>query len=1471
MRIIPPLLVISAIIGLMATSHAQEECSEGANTLSPLTVLEELQLQCLPELKMPPGYGSRDLPYMVDNSTQIYLRPAYQQDGLCCGQASAIGYNFTYEMSRERDLNASLPQNQYPTHFAWNFMNGGEGWYGVSYLHSLQILKEYGMPNVVDYGGTLGYGGPKRWMSGYTQYYNGMHNRITNAYQIQVGTPDGLLILKHWLHSHLDSSVVGGVASFYAQHMSATQTLPPGTPEAGKYVLTTFGGSANHAMTIVGYNDSIRWDYNNDGQYTNNIDINGDNAVNMKDWEIGGFKMVQSYGGVPNWGDQGFAYMMYKTVADNLGSGGIWNHCVHVLDVKETCDPRLTARIILKHDRRKLIKVLAGISNNVNLNKPEVILGYPIYDYHGGDNYMQGGTTEADKTIEFGLDLSKLLSDVNLDQNVKVFLQVVEDDPDNSFTGEVIHFSIFDHTSGGAQIICPQNNVPLVNDDTTTISIVHTFSFNRVAILDEALPPAPEGEYYSYQLNAAGGTEPYIWEFDKTYTETVQTASFPQVNAAQLTPSNNSSGFATQNIDFVFPYFDSTYSSITVHVDGYLMFDAQLYPFPYYQDDKVLFNITRNICPYLNQHQEISSSQGCGIWYEGDSLSATFRWKTVLTEDPSMVMNYAVRLYPDGTIRFYYGSVSGCDEFLWIAGISDGDNFNYQTTSISNKPSIIPNSSTTLHRYEYPREMGLGANGLFFGTPQQSFGNEQIKFKVTDNNFIHTTKTFTLSSTGIIIQDSVVSGGDDVIAFGETAWMNISVLNVRPDTIPDATMTIHIDDPFITVTDSTEYLGNIETGMLKRFFNAFHFTVAEDIPDNHLITIQTVISSDTSSWESNLFHYAYAPVVTVDHVVVDDENGRLDAGDTSDVKVFLMNSGGVEVTSLYAIISTSDPYVEINQNIVNVPFISAGQSVEVTYNLSVSDQCPPGHSIDFLLEMMGDGNYVASDSFNLVVGLYRENFETGDMALFTWGNDGYRDWYIDTYSPYEGLYCARSGVITHLEESVMKIDMDVLSDGEISFYERTSCEDDPSPANNYDYLCFRIDGVETGRWDGQTVWSLQQYPVAAGFHRFEWIYHKDHNINYRSDAAWVDFITFPSAVTASPAILSGPSSFDFILRPGESETGALVLTNPAQGDLNYSADVSGIEPLIRPNPLSGRNIEGSSLVSNATKFNTGKEYLWNFRTYNAGSDNEWIKQIYITFPTGFELTTSTDFVGGSGGNMVCQGPFGNGVTAHWFGQDTNGWGVVHMGETAACDVTINTLESLDDDIQIFYEVMGEVYGGPPHTIYGNIPLRNLGPEIAWLSLDTIAGNLAGGVTDSLLLTVNTEGMTDGKYNAWIILQDNFTHEMIIPVYLTVDQFLDNEPVKGIDYKIKIEAYPNPFLDRTSIKIAFTGSADARLDIFNALGTIVHSVEFDPGNFHIVEYVWDGRDYIGNPLPAGVYLLRANSGNTLGFARVLIIR
>ncbi len=1464
-RILLQALLIAAFA---LPSFSQDDSSQPPYLLHPLTPDEELMLMSLPELKVNPGYANRDLPAIVDNSTQTCMRPAYQQDGLSCGQASMIGYNFTYAMSRERNLNASLQQNQYPTHFAWNFMNGGSGYYGVSYLHSIQILKECGMPNVVDYGGAMGYGGSARWLSGYTPYYNGMHNRINNAYQLYVGDPEGLLVLKNWLHNHLEGSDIGGIASFYAQHMSATQMLPYGTPEAGKYVLTSFGGSPNHAMTIVGYNDSIRWDYNGDGQYTNHLDINNDGTVNMKDWEIGGFKMVQSYGGVPNWGNQGFAYMMYKTVADNLGSGGIWNHCVHILDVKETYEPLLTARVILKHTRRSAVKVFAGIANGQYATEPDVILGFPIFDYQGGEKYMQGGTTEADKTIELGLDLSKLLTYVNLGLPAKVFLSVAEIDPGNAYAGDLIHFSIYDHTSGGQEITCTQSNVPLANNDTTTLSIVRTFNFDRVSILDETLPAAPEGEPYSYQLTASGGTGPYKWEFDKSYDETIQTATFPMVNAVQLNPSNSTSGKVTRALDFEFPFFDTVISSVTVYVDGYLMFDQQLYPYPYFYDDKVLFSVTRNISPFMNQAQELNYSQGCGIWYEGDETQATIRWKTCLTNYPSLQFNYAVRLFPDGTIRFYYGGMNGLADHLWLSGISFGDNYNLQTTAVSNKPSLAANTLINLQRYNYPPEMVIDENGLFQGTPAQAYGSIPISFKVTDNNFIYSTKTLTFSSSGIVVQDSVVSNGDPVIAYNENAFMSVSMMNIRPESVPDATMTIHINDPFITLIDSTEYLGTLVPNQVERFFDAFHFYVSESVPDNHLIVIESVIQSDTNTWESNFFHYAYAPRVESVEVMVDDDNGRLDPGDNAGITVSYVNNGGVSVESLFAILSTEDDFITINQNFGNIPLLQPGATASVTYDLTVDPECPPGHEINFNISLTGSNNYTAADSFNLAVGLYREDFETGDFNLFGWGEGGKRAWRTDTYSPYEGTFSARSGSITHNEESILRIDLEVLADGEISFFKRVVCENDENPANNYDYLAFRIDGIEMDRWDSISEWSAHAYPVNAGFHRFEWIYHKDNSTSFRMDAAWVDLITFPSAVVACPELFVAQPAIEFIMRPGESETQMLTISNNAEGSLDYAALVAGHNPG-SGNASTVRSIEGSYLVTDAEYFYTGKEYTWNFQTYNAGYDNEWIKQIYIGFPSGMELTIATDFTGGSGGAMIFQGPMGNGVTAHWFGEDANGWGVVHMGETATAAVTLNTLATIQGEGMIQYEVMGEVYGSPPHTVTGSIPLRNLGPETPWVTMEPMSGTLTGHQVAEVPVTVSSDGLADGTYHSWIILEDDFNHEIIVPVTLTVDQYLGGPEHDAAPGAMSLSVAPNPSRGNTAIRISLKEASTLVATISNQQGMPVRKF-FTDNPLKSAEIPWDGKDDSGADLPSGIYLVRVIAGSETGMAKIVLI-
>jgi hypothetical protein len=58
----------------------------------------------MPELTLTPESAAVELPYVVDNSTKIYMRPVFVQYGGSCGQASGIGYAFTYEINYLRGL-----------------------------------------------------------------------------------------------------------------------------------------------------------------------------------------------------------------------------------------------------------------------------------------------------------------------------------------------------------------------------------------------------------------------------------------------------------------------------------------------------------------------------------------------------------------------------------------------------------------------------------------------------------------------------------------------------------------------------------------------------------------------------------------------------------------------------------------------------------------------------------------------------------------------------------------------------------------------------------------------------------------------------------------------------------------------------------------------------------------------------------------------------------------------------------------------------------------------------------------------------------------------------------------------------------------------------------------------------------------------------------------------------------------------
>jgi PKD repeat protein len=134
-----------------------------------------------------------------------------------------------------------------------------------------------------------------------------------------------------------------------------------------------------------------------------------------------------------------------------------------------------------------------------------------------------------------------------------------------------------------------------------------------------------------------------------------------------------------------------------------------------------------------------------------------------------------------------------------------------------------------------------------------------------------------------------------------------------------------------------------------------------------------------------------------------------------------------------------------------------------------------------------------------------EDFETGDFSKFNWQHSGNLPWTITDINPYEGVYSARSGAITHSQFSALTLEYEVYVQDTLSFWLRVSSE------QNYDFLRFYQNGVQKGQWSGTVAWQKASFVIPVGVHTFKWEYSKDASVSVGQDACWIDYITFPPA------------------------------------------------------------------------------------------------------------------------------------------------------------------------------------------------------------------------------------------------------------------------------------------------------------------------------------------------------------------------
>ncbi len=1377
------LIIFISVLGVFA----QKNDYSNQTVLKKLNIKEQVQLASLPELKLPDEYKGKSIPYEIDNTIQTCYSGLFTQSGYCCGQAACVANGFTYEINRVRELDGSIVSNKYPTHFAWNWENGGNGYYGASYYHSLSLLKLVGSPNMETYGGTHDYGGDKRFMSGYDAYYEAMQNRISKAYAINCSDEEGILTLKHWLNDHLDGSEVGGIAFFYSQHQNPTTTLPVGTEHAGEKVCTSWGTSPNHAMTITGYNDSIKWDYNGDGLYTNDIDINGDEIVDVRDWEIGGFKMCNTYGSPYN------GWMMYRSLALASNDGGIWNNTANVVYPIKEYKPMLTYKVNLYYTKRGRIKILAGCSPNLDAIEPEFYLNFPILDYQGAGWGLQGENDEVSRHMELGLDVTPFLNNFDPNTPIKFFFQILENDDEGWGEGEIQSFSLIDY-SGASPVEYPssQTNVAVLQNDITTVSLEHTPNFVTPQISTSTLPNANVYHDYSYQMEASGGEAPYRWEFDIDYN--MIEMSEPLSNATTPLSGNYI------ELPFDFEFYGETFSGFYLQTTGLIDFSGESYNLPYNDNDlssnSVSFMHRKSIAAFF-------SNTDCDVYFSSGLDFYVVRWV-------GTGIDVSIQLESDGKISIYYNTIEPTNQQVWSSGLSFGNLLNYSLTPQSGGMGSVSGIGYTFEPLAPPEIFSLTEDGLLFGTPTEEIIAYPLNFKLTDARGMIDRKTIPISTEVLIIDYDITTLNGNTIEWGENVDMNLSIRNSSESIFNDLVLTLTCENTDVTINDGIENVVSLEPLEELVITEAFDFDVNYNFYNEQEVSFHLFAQTGASIWEFDIVYPVYtADINVLEYFVDDSDNNRLDIGETSDVYYKFENMGGAFLGDINVTVTSSDPFLTINDNVEAIGDLDVSQNANAYFNFTAHPDCLPGHVAILNFHLTGENGFEKDIEAYISIGIIVEDWESNTFESYNWTNSGDVDWFITDENPYQGVYCLKSGDITHEQNSILEIELQVISSGNISFYRKVSCEDDETN-DNWDYLAFYIDDVEQDRWDGVIDWEYVSYPVFNGVHNFKWVYHKDGSVDSNDDCAWIDLIEFPSIYDADPVLTISASEINKTLYPDETDTEILYVSNQGGGIINYEIEILNDLPWLE----SFKSIDGSVMTCSESCFFTGDTVEWEFSVKNNSTDNEWIEELLIDFPEGFIIDSITDFYDQSPDTLVLiSGIPGNGSEFSWFGENDDGWGVIGVGEIAKSTVYGRVSEDFENDMLINYIIQGEVYASEPHVVEDSIILTNFGPPVQWLTLSLSSGNLGIGHEDEIVLNFNTQDMVPGEYSCNIKIFAN-TDTVTIPVNLTVLDPVRVSFIKNLDIAI----YPNP--TKNIINILTDNNIIDKVEIFNSVGQIV---------------------------------------------------
>ena len=234
-----------------------------------------------------------------------------------------------------------------------------------------------------------------------------------------------------------------------------------------------------------------------------------------------------------------------------------------------------------------------------------------------------------------------------------------------------------------------------------------------------------------------------------------------------------------------------------------------------------------------------------------------------------------------------------------------------------------------------------------------------------------------------VVADAFELDGDGIFSYGETSGLSLTIKNVGADPSNDnVTVTLTTEDPLLTINTPTVVYNPIDPDETQTM-DGFVITASSDIEDGHVFTIYVNATVGEDSWTSFIHVTAYKPILSLGSFIW---NGSYESGETLELTLIAVNTGGFPVEDVEGTLTTTNGYVTINGATQSFGNIDANGMASAIYSVTISDECPFTEVIDFSVALSGDngditgeGSFTISNSCNL-------QFDLSDSYGDGWNN-----------------------------------------------------------------------------------------------------------------------------------------------------------------------------------------------------------------------------------------------------------------------------------------------------------------------------------------------------------------------------------------------------------------------------------------------------------------------------------------------------